>query len=60
MNMCFSNANDLLLKLFTSKTKEKKNRHRICDNLCVEVLLDKANCQIRKGIMDQLLTSQFD
>jgi len=23
MNMCFSNANDRLLKLFTSKTKEK-------------------------------------
>ena len=58
--MCFSNTNDRLLKLFTSKTKEKKNRHRICDNLCVEVLRDKANCQTCKGIMDQLLTSQFD
>ena len=24
MNICFSNTNDQLLKLFTSKTKEKK------------------------------------
>ena len=60
MNICFSNTNDQLLKLFTSKTKEKKNRHRICDNLCVEVHREKANFLKCKGIMDQLLTSQFD
>jgi len=59
MNICFINSNDRLLKIFTSKTK-KKNGHRICDNLCVEVHRYKATYLMCKGFMDQLLTSQFD
>ena len=43
MNMCYININDTLLTLFTPKTKGKKNVHRNCDNLCVEVLREKAN-----------------
>ena len=57
--MCFININDRL-RFYLHLKPKKKNTHRICDNLCIEVQRYKANFLTCKDIMDQLLASQFD